>query len=230
MLISIIISSLNEAKYIETTLQSIRYQSYIDNYELILVDSGSTDNTVQLASKYVDSIIRSPKGKLTARNLATKYANGDIIVSVDADCYYPPQWLANLLQPFNANENQDSNILNVVATSSYARGSLWATYTDWFSLKILYRNRLPGRNSAYYKNVFDTIGGFDESVDQTDILAMINEEEVQFGKRLAKYGDIVFVPEAYCEHLGEDKFLCRLGRLSPEYCREQGRGKGLKTF
>ena len=71
--VSIIVPSFNEERYIKKTLTSIRGQSIIEEYpkffELIVVDNGSTDNTVDIAERYADKvIIENRKGKLTARN------------------------------------------------------------------------------------------------------------------------------------------------------------------
>ena len=63
-LVSIIIRTYNEAEYIETLLKAIRSQT-ITNTEIILVDSESTDNTVALAAKYCDQIVRIKKTEFT---------------------------------------------------------------------------------------------------------------------------------------------------------------------
>lgn len=229
MQISIVMCSLNEADNIGMSLQSIRNQNYIGNYELILVDSGSTDNTILLASQYCDHILNSPKGKLTARNIGTQYARGDIIVSVDADCYYPENWLDNLIKPF-----QEEGVIAVRGRTihddnTFAWNRMWTLFED-ISMKIVHPNRMPGRNCAYYKDMFYYVGGFDEEVNQFVVEEMMQEEEIGFGNRLSQAGKIVYQEDAICyhKHLGEDKMLCRALVKIPGYkgeCNKYGIGK-----
>lgn len=202
--------SLNEEKYIETALDSIRNQSYADNYELILVDSGSTDSTVEIGSKYVDMVIKADKGKLLARNVSTQYASGDIIVSVDADTYYPEHWLVNLLQPFEKNEKLGlqgkSRAVGVIGPTKYSS----ATLTFWEYATNMLSTRMGARNCAYYKDVYLDMGGLNEEVDKTmDVIQMVMEEEIMFGIRLKEYGKVVLATNAWCQHLGDEKVFCR---------------------
>jgi len=118
--VSIIVPSINEELYIERSLKSLTNQSiiqqYPDMFEIILVDSGSEDNTIPIAEYFIDNIIRVPiRGKLTARNIATNQAKGNIIVSVDADCIYSHDWLNTLLRLFNDYDNPKYN--NVVGVN-----------------------------------------------------------------------------------------------------------------
>lgn len=114
--VSIIVPSFNEEQFIGTALSSLRNQSIIEKYpeyfELVLVDSGSKDDTVKLAAPYVDKILTTNvRGKLTARNLATDYSNGNIIVAVDSDTYYPYHWLNSLLIPFSDLNPKYKNVI-----------------------------------------------------------------------------------------------------------------------
>ncbi len=218
--VSIIMPSYNEAKYIEISAASVRnqdiVQQYPDQFEFILVDSGSTDNTLELAKPYFDKIITAPRGKLTARNLATNLASGDLIVSVDGDSYYPQYWLNSLLEPFN--DKLNPKWYGVVAVSG-------STYDDKFP-RLLYlpawhvfylvhvgqgqSNFIVGRNSAYYKYAHYLADGFNEHIDQFDFWKVNREEESLYGKRLSNYGNVIYKLNAPCYHLGGQKDLCRL--------------------
>ncbi len=228
--VSIIIPSYNEEKFIKKSLSSIRGQSILQEYseffETILIDSGSTDNTVPLAESYVDKVIQTKtRGKLTARNLATLQSNGNIIVSVDSDCYYPPFWLNTLLEPFNniSDPNYNPNISGVVGSTSdpYIPGipMLIMNFKEILARKILDPNKMIGRNSAYYKHVFYQTGLFNENVNQMDVTAMVKEEEQDFGTRLSKIGNVKFKLNANCIHLGGERIGCRLGTLNKEICK-----------
>ena len=231
--VSIIVPSFNEERFIKKSLSSIRGQSILHEYpemfEIILVDSGSTDNTVPIAESYVDRLITTKiRGKLTARNLATTHSRGNIIVSVDSDSYYPPHWLNTLLEPFNniLDPNYDPNIVAVIGSSydPYVPGIptiLW-TFGHVLDRTILSPTRMAGRNHAYWKHTFYQAGLFDETINQMNIKEMINEEEYKFGERLSKLGKIKFKLNANCTHLGGQRIGCRLGTSDKATCSTQG--------
>lgn len=228
--VSIIMSSYNEEFTVELAAASIReqsiFQEYPEYFEFILVDSGSQDKTVELAEPYVDKIIIAPRGKLTSRNLATNQAKGNIIVSTDSDTYYPYHCLNTLLKPFNNLNNQ--HMAGVIGnTLDYGIVNIpgWlhsAIYT--LDRIILHPKQMPGRNSAYYKHLFYISGGFNDSVDQFNINSMLNEEEIGFGDRLAKFGKLVFKINATCVHLGGQKVACRFGLENKSVCKRYGFG------
>jgi len=88
-LISIIIPCLNEEKYIESTLKTIKNQK-LHNFEIIIIDGLSKDNTVKIAREYADRVIVEKKrGTGAARNAGTKIAKGEILLFVDADTILP---------------------------------------------------------------------------------------------------------------------------------------------
>lgn len=218
--VSIIIPSFNEEQFIGTTLSSIKNQSIIQQYpeyfELILIDSGSKDDTIKLATPYVDKIITTTaRGKLTARNLAANEAKGNIVVAVDADTYYPYHWLNSLLVPFNDYMNPKyENIVGVFGstfdyTINHIPGKLF-TVGDFIYNSYLNRSRMVGRNSSYWKHAFYLADRFDEEINQLSIWPMFNEEEKMFGQRLSKIGKIVYKINASCYHLGGAKSIGRL--------------------
>ncbi|RLI87598.1 MAG: hypothetical protein DRP01_01190, partial [Archaeoglobales archaeon] len=98
--VSIQLCTYNEEDFILQTIYSILdqplFNEYRKNIEFVLIDSYSTDNTVDLARPYVDRIIYAPRGIFTSRNLGAKQTDADIIVGIDAAEIYPEGWL-NLL-------------------------------------------------------------------------------------------------------------------------------------
>jgi glycosyltransferase involved in cell wall biosynthesis len=231
--VSIIVPSLNEEKFIKKCLSSIKGQSIIhefpSDFELILVDSGSKDKTVELAEPYVDKIINVPiRGKLTARNLAIDQANGNIIVSADSDTIYQYFWLNTLLRPFNDiyNPNYNSSTVGVVGSTydPYIPGipTPLRNIAEIVDRSILCPNQMVGRNSAFWKHSFYQSGRFDESINQLDASAMIQEEEKGFGNRLAQLGKVIFRLNANCIHLGSERIGCRLGTVDKNVCKSYG--------
>lgn len=98
--ISIIIPTYNRAHCIEVTLQSVSAQTYFD-WECLVVDDGSTDDTAALISKWVNrdsrfqyhTRSRLPKGAPTCRNIGLENAQGSYVIFLDSDDYLLPHCL-----------------------------------------------------------------------------------------------------------------------------------------
>lgn len=101
--ISIIIRCKNEEEAIDATLQRIFEQNIDFPYEVIAVDSGSTDETPEIISKYPVRLLRIPPGSFTfgyALNYGIEKAKGDIIVNISAHCIpVNTDWLRELVAP-----------------------------------------------------------------------------------------------------------------------------------
>src|SRR5262249_5445804 len=90
--ISVVVCSYNGAETIDKTLTSLNRLNYPD-YEVIVVDDGSTDNTASIALKHAVRLIQSEnKGLSNARNLGMDAATGTIIAYIDDDAYADPDW------------------------------------------------------------------------------------------------------------------------------------------
>lgn len=103
-LVSIIIRTLNEGKYLDELIKKIFNQSIPkDNIEIIIVDSGSTDNTLKIASKYSVKIINILKKDFSfgrSLNLGCEHAKGSICVFISGHCIPESKyWLEFLIQP-----------------------------------------------------------------------------------------------------------------------------------
>lgn len=97
--ISVIIPTLNEKKYLKKCLDSLKKQT-MKNYEIIVVDSYSTDGTPQLARKYGKVVFEKRKGPGAARNTGAKRARGDILVFADADVRLERNFLKKIEKEF----------------------------------------------------------------------------------------------------------------------------------
>ena len=187
--VSVVIISKNEEEHIANCIKSV--QNWAD--EIIVVDDESTDRTAEIAKQYCQ-VISAPRGKLNARHAGIEYASGDIIVSCDADCYYPPNWLNLLLRHFYNPEVvavcgphlQEGNLLQII-------GSVW--YNNLFPLA---KQRINGANSAFLKEAYYKVGCFDLSIDQFDREQIVTEEEIVFFNKLTSIGKVIFDLQACC--------------------------------
>jgi len=94
-LVSVVIPVFNRESFIERAVNSVLNQTYW-NFELIVVDDGSTDNTVKRLKNYVDNIkilYQSNKGVSAARNLGVKFSKGKYIAFLDSDDEWLPEKL-----------------------------------------------------------------------------------------------------------------------------------------
>lgn len=90
--ISVIIPNYNYARYLDQAIQSVLEQSH-DNLELIVVNNGSTDNSLEILEKYEHKIhvINQPNlGQSGARNSGLSVSNGEFIAFLDADDFWEP--------------------------------------------------------------------------------------------------------------------------------------------
>lgn len=109
---SIIIPAYNVEKFLDDCLLSIQYQNFTD-FEVLIVDDGSMDNTIQVAQKYTtqDSrfiLIKKENGGVSsARNIGLKHATGEFIWFVDGDDYIHPESLAYIYHLYSEYPNAD---------------------------------------------------------------------------------------------------------------------------
>lgn len=105
--VSVIIPAYNEEAYINRCLSSLSQQSLRD-FEIIVVDDGSTDKTREIVRSHrgVRLVEGEHKGPGFSRNLAAKIAKGNILVFVDADMWFDEDYLTNLTSPLFQEETK----------------------------------------------------------------------------------------------------------------------------
>jgi len=189
--ISVIIPTLNEEKYIEKTLLSLRAQTIKLPYEIIVSDGKSKDKTVEIAKKYANKIvICNKRGIAVGRNLGAKYAEGDILVFVDADTILLPNTLEEVYKEV---KKRDVALVSCpVAPSSYSP-SFYFLY--WFynqfsknSIRVG-KPQVAGMFMATKKSVFNQVGGFNEK--------MRIIEDYDFSEKASKVGEVKIVDSTF---------------------------------
>jgi len=96
--ISIVVPTMNEARYLPKLLESIRRQT-VEDWEVLVADSESTDGTPDVAAAAGARVLPGGrKGPGEGRNRGAKAATGDVLVFADADCVLPPGLLAAVLK------------------------------------------------------------------------------------------------------------------------------------
>lgn len=130
-LISIVIPTYNVEKYIAECLESILNQTF-QNYEIIIVDDGSTDNTLEVIKKYASDKIKvfpqNHKGAGEARNTGIRNAIGDYITFVDSDDFY---YTDNCLEKIaNAIQKDKSEVITYKMVRFYQKSGKYIEESD----------------------------------------------------------------------------------------------------
>jgi glycosyltransferase involved in cell wall biosynthesis len=130
MQVSIVIRAFNEAKHIGRLLTGIEQQT-LKNVEVIVVDSGSSDETVQIAANYGAKIVHITPDEFTfgrSLNRGVAATSGEIVVIISAHCYpVYPDWLEQLTLPFTD--------LEIAVSYGKQRGA----ETNWYSEHQFFR-------------------------------------------------------------------------------------------
>ncbi len=168
-LFSIITPSKNRAHLLETAIHSVRVQNY-SNIEYIIMDGGSTDNTVELVKKYPEIKIfsKADNGMYEALNRGLKKVDGQIIGFLNSDDYYADDVFNNISQLFNENQQLDAVI-------GYAEVFSVSPDQEIESSEIIQPLReeplwnlmtgVPAFNAWFFrKEVFEKIGDFDTTL------------------------------------------------------------------
>jgi len=158
---SFIIPTLNEGKYLEGCLRSIKKQTRKD-YEIIVVDSYSNDKTLKIAKKYRAKIVfEKRKGPAVARNTGARHAKGSILVFADADVRLEKDFLERVDKKFSRDVGGGIFFLVVYDTKSRFQALLYslANYIS-ISLIALHATMTAGSCFAYDKKIFREVGGF----------------------------------------------------------------------
>lgn len=112
MEVSIIIRTYNEQRYLPELLLAIEHQQVDFKFETIIVDSGSTDNTLDIAQQFDCQILRIPKREFTfgrSLNIGCDAARGSALVFISGHCVpCETDWLAKLIDPIRAGDAEYS--------------------------------------------------------------------------------------------------------------------------
>lgn len=154
-LISVILPVFNAEKYLETTLEDIRNQSY-QEIELIIIDDGSTDQSWNIIQKYsqMDKRIRPIQvkngGPSKARNIGLEIAQGEYIRFIDADDLVPKDSIQRMYEKIKENPSVDMVIGNYqcVPEKNYFTGDTFSNVV--LSQKEFAKEFLKNMRSFYY--------------------------------------------------------------------------------
>ena len=194
MNISVCITVLNEESGIAKLLDSLLAQTKKPN-EIIVVDGGSSDRTIEIITHYQkkDRIIKLLKEKCSrarGRNLGVEIAKGDIIAITDAGCIAEPNWIKNLTSPF---ENKEVEVVagfyKMTALNPFeeAESVFLGVAPENFNVSFL----PSARSLAFRKETWEKVGGFPESLEDTAEDTVFNYKLLKAGVKYARVKDAI---------------------------------------
>lgn len=147
-LLSIIIPFYNRDRYLDRCIQSVLNQSY-SNFEIILIDDGSTDNSLVIAESYAKNnkkivlVHTKHSGTINARNMAFKLACGKYIVCVDSDDYIEQGYFENIYK--HIKKHLDIDIIGFNQIKNFENKNINPTYWPYYG----YSNNQDIRNKLF---------------------------------------------------------------------------------
>lgn len=164
-LISVIVPVYNEEKFIVSCLTNLINQDFNkNNYEIIVIDNASTDNTAKIAKKFkVNLIYEEKKGYNFAVIRGFLEAKGEIIAITDADTEVPVDWLTKIYKAFKENPE-----VVMVCGRSIIRPKIFLSCISEFFINLgggIIMKISPSYNLAIRRDVYFSIGGINKNLE-----------------------------------------------------------------
>lgn len=193
--ISVVIPAWNAGGTISKCLDSIRKQTVLPT-EIILVDDGSSDNTVNIARKYGVTLLSTGgrKGPSTARNMGASSARGEIVLFLDSDVTVPENLIEKVVSHFSDEESIWAvQTLYTPVCPAKDSVSQYQNYYYYYSL-----NRMPEGKTATFatwcsavrRDQFLEIGGFNVRIPEPTV------EDEELGYTIVENGGIIILDKS----------------------------------
>ena len=213
MKLSIIIPCYNESLYISKCLDSLLDNDFSDEYEILIIDGGSTDGTLSIIDNYtfkynfIKIVHNEKKIKPIALNLGIESAKGDVIMRIDAHACYAKNYISKLVNGIDIyNADNIGGLRHTYKGSSLIENSISVLTSHPFSVGNAYW-RTGSKEvkevdtvfcGCYRKSIFDKIGLFNVN--------LIRAQDREFNYRLkAAGGKIVLDPSIKIDYFPRQK-------------------------
>ena len=181
-MISVIIPVYNSSQTLSDCLDGV-FSNKFENFEVIIVDDKSTDNSIEIAKNYECKIIElnENKGPAVAKNTGANSASGDILLFVDSDVILKDNALVNVDRLY---KNDDKNVLQGIYSHEPDYNNITTQYQQSFYCYYTWKNKekytetLTSMCFAIKKFFFIESGGFNENIKKA------TAEDEEFGYNL----------------------------------------------
>jgi GT2 family glycosyltransferase len=195
--VSVVVCSYNGSRTLEQCLSSLLVLDY-PNYEVIVVDDGSTDNTPEILTRFpsIRAIRQTNQGLSVARNVGAQAATGNIVAYTDDDCFADPDWLTHLVYQLESSGAAAVGGPNLTPDDGWLASCVAASPGQ--PTHVLESDQeaehIPGCNMAFRRDALLAINGFDPIFRQAG-------DDVDVCWRLQQAGQwITFAPCAFVWH------------------------------
>ncbi|MFK8013652.1 MAG: glycosyltransferase family 2 protein [Marinicellaceae bacterium] len=220
-LVSIIMPAYNAENYIQESVDSIINQSYL-NWELIIVNDGSADNTLSKIKIFNDKRIKileqENRGVSSARNLGLDYAEGEFITFLDADDVLPSNSIESRAQFLESNSGVDI-VDGVIQVKDVQMRKIIKTYKPYYTGALL--PRLMALDSRVFFNVCYMFRKTLLNEVKFNV-QMTHAEDLLFYIQLSSQNDAQYAyinEEIYWYRSGNDSAMINLNGLELGYIR-----------
>jgi GT2 family glycosyltransferase len=181
--ISVVVCTYNGSRTIRDCLEGVSRLVYPD-YEVIVVDDGSTDDTAEIVQRYDVRLIRTEnRGLSSARNTGWRAATGELVAYLDDDAYPDPDWLSYLALAFERTAHVGIGGPNIAPPGDGSIAECVAR-APGNPVHVMLSDReaehIPGCNMAFRRAALEAVGGFDEQFriagDDVDICWQLRED------------------------------------------------------
>lgn len=172
-LVSVIITAYNRENFIIDAIDSVIAQTY-KNWELIIIDDGSTDNTKEIIEKHLESekisyYYQSNQKQASALNAGLKYARGDWIAFLDSDNIWLPDRLTLGINCSLSNSGMGliyGDIYTINEVGVRVSDKNMKRYTGNVTARLLFDNFITFNTALIRKDILEKIGGFNVDLDR----------------------------------------------------------------
>lgn len=208
---SVIIPVYNKERFLKNTLQSVLSQSFAD-FEVILIDDGSTDQSQKIIASYTDSRIhyfyQTNQGAAAARNFGITKAKAHYIAFLDADDYWYPECLMHFKsmierfahEPVFASAVEVENAKNILPAQYSIVKSQSPQIVNFFDASLR-ESAICTSCAVFHKSVFERIGYFDTTLK--------NGEDTDLWIRIGLEFNLVFSHEIMARYVYDAQSLSR---------------------
>jgi glycosyltransferase involved in cell wall biosynthesis len=195
--VSIVLPTYNRLAYLKEAVESVRAQTFAD-WELIIVDDGSTDETLhwlQSLDESVVTVVRLPHtgNRSIVRNRGIGQARSEWIAFIDSDDLWRPDKLTLQMEQLHANQNRRWSCTGVSFIDAHGApipqraGVPYHAHSGWILEQLLTFNASATMSTlVVHRSLLDEVGGFDES--------FAHYEDYDLALRLATHSEIAALP------------------------------------
>ena len=185
-LLSIIIPVYNSERYIADAIESLRVQSFRD-FEIIVIDGGSIDRTLNILKSYLDDITvlvsEKDNGQSDALNKGLALANGEFVTWLNSDDLFMPNTLQNFSELIRINPTSQWFVFNTIIIDSEGYIIRFNKGLRWFEgfMKVPKMLHIDSPTSIMKTEIVTSLGGFNQSYDYV--------MDLDLWARLIKHGE-----------------------------------------